>query len=128
MFPDAKRVMFRAPLTEDIETTEYTMRHSDIDSILSETSAAGTTVPERDDEESVVSSDEQGNSVSEGQMLKQARRVGAKRDSSDDDSDTCPATPVAGRQKKHRQWRWTLAPVSPASPVKHKLEDENGDA
>lgn len=41
-------------------------------------------------------------------------QVGGKRDSSSDDeneSDSCPATPVAGRRKRHRQWRWTLGPV-----------------
>jgi len=40
--------------------------------------------------------------------------MGGKRESSSDEEDesaTCPATPVAGRRKRHRQWRWTIAPV-----------------
>ncbi|KAJ8106731.1 hypothetical protein OPT61_g9349 [Boeremia exigua] len=49
-------------------------------------------------------------------------RLGDKRDSSEseDDSDTCPQTPVAGRRKRSRDWRWTLGKLpgdstSPAS-------------
>jgi len=34
--------------------------------------------------------------------------AGEKRDSSDEDSDTCPETPVAGRRKRRREWVWTL--------------------
>jgi len=37
--------------------------------------------------------------------------VGEKRESSDEDSDTCPETPVAGRRKRRREWVWTLGPV-----------------
>ena len=41
-------------------------------------------------------------------------RTGQKRDSSssEDDSDSCPETPVAGRRKRTRDWRWTLGPLT----------------
>ncbi|CAG5155377.1 uncharacterized protein ALTATR162_LOCUS3631 [Alternaria atra] len=40
-------------------------------------------------------------------------RTGEKRDSSssEDDSDSAPETPVAGRRKRTRDWRWTLGPL-----------------
>lgn len=52
-------------------------------------------------------------------------QTGEKRESSDEeDSDTCPATPVAGRRKRHRQWRWTLGPVEASSDMEC-LEDQH---
>ncbi|KAL0258851.1 hypothetical protein SLS55_006355 [Diplodia seriata] len=30
---------------------------------------------------------------------------------SESDSDVCPATPVAGRRKRRREWKWTLGPI-----------------
>ncbi|KAK5175682.1 uncharacterized protein LTR77_000821 [Saxophila tyrrhenica] len=119
MFPTAKKVLFRAELTEEIETTKYTLKHSDIEAIL-----PVETAKERD-EEPKQNHEEEGAALKERTTMP---RTGHKRDSSEDDSDTCPATPVAGRQKKHRRWRWTLEPVSPASPVKQKQEEDVGTA
>lgn len=30
---------------------------------------------------------------------------------SESDSDSCPETPVAGRRKRRREWKWTLGPI-----------------
>jgi len=52
-------------------------------------------------------------------------QTGEKRESSDeDDSDTCPATPVAGRKKRSREWVWTLGPVETTSKLSDKQQPE----
>ena len=95
------------------------MRHSDIESSISTISTLELSPPETDKPEV----------ESEGQALKSgvktatkkgksssSPRTGEKRESSDEeDSDTCPATPVAGRKKRHREWVWTLGPVDTTS-------------
>lgn len=118
MFPTPKKVGFRAPLTEAIRNTTYTLPHSDIEQAVDEPAP-----PAMDNEEE---EDVQESTPAQPLPKLDSPRTGDKRDSSsdEDDSDTCPATPVAGRKRRHRQWRWTLAPVSPASPVKQRTEEE----
>ena len=55
--------------------------------------------------------------------------AGLKREPSDDeeDNDSCPATPVAGRRKRHRQWVWTLGPIEPTSTDKEGDEANIGE-
>jgi hypothetical protein len=57
---------------------------------------------------------------------RKAPRAGDKRDSSEseDDSDTCPQTPVAGRRKRSRDWRWTLGKL-PGDTQSPSSEDES---
>ncbi|KAJ9623428.1 hypothetical protein H2203_005687 [Taxawa tesnikishii (nom. ined.)] len=98
MFPAPKRVAFKAPLTEDIKTEKYTLAHSDLASSSSSISTLNLPPPEHDTDRS--SSNPGGEP-----------HTGDKRDSSDEDSDVCPATPVAGRRKRRREWVWTLGPV-----------------
>ncbi|KAF1925466.1 uncharacterized protein M421DRAFT_70071 [Didymella exigua CBS 183.55] len=54
-------------------------------------------------------------------------RLGDKRDSSEseDDSDTCPQTPVAGRRKRSRDWRWTLGKLPGDSTPTASEEDSS---
>lgn len=113
MLPVSKKVLFRAQLTEVIETTKFTMRHSDIKASLA---ILATTEADRQEEGGVGAVQNAQEDASDEKSTMQTPRTGEKRDSSDDESYTCPATPVAGRQKRHRQWRWTLGHVSPASP------------
>lgn len=120
MFPLPKRVAFRAPLTEDIKTSKYTMAHSDIDSSNSTISTLELPSPAQElkhDKTKEVHAEDAKDGAAEDTLVA-SPRTGEKRESSDeDDSDTCPATPVAGRRKKSRQWRWTLGPVEPESEV-----------
>lgn len=121
MFPPAKKVSFRAPLTEDIKNIKYTMAHSDINASTSTISTLELSPPEEKAEKMEAQKMVEKVHVKAG--AKDARvitpHVGEKRESSDEeDSDTCPATPVAGRRKKHRQWRWTLGPAESTSEEK----------
>lgn len=127
MFPATKRVAFRAPLTEDIQTTKYTMRHSDIES---STSTISTLELSPSEKPSVVDEDlDEDKRVENVEVEKKdlsSPHTGDKRESSDEeeDSDTCPATPVAGRKKRHRDWRWTLGPVeSPNNQAPQQTEE-----
>lgn len=129
MFPAAKKVAFKAPLTEDIQTTKYTMRHSDIESStstistleLSPAEKASTTDSDDCDKAEVTVEAEKKESLSP--------QTGDKRESSDEeeDSDSCPNTPVAGRKKRHRAWRWTLGPVNPSDDDQYEQQSEETD-
>ncbi|KAM3418812.1 hypothetical protein BST61_g4780 [Cercospora zeina] len=117
MFPAPKKVAFREPLTEDVKTTRFTLRHSDIES---STSTISTLELTPSDSEVDQDTKEQDNKRPDQPDRRPATtsppspHTGDKRESSDEeesDSDSCPATPVAGRRKRHRQWVWTLGPV-----------------
>jgi hypothetical protein len=125
MFPTAKKVAFRAPLTEDITTERYTMRHSDIESSISTISTLELSPPETEKPEELSEGDTHKlNTKSKGKKAR-SPQTGEKRESSDeDDSDTCPATPVAGRKKRSREWVWTLGPVETASKPSDKQHPE----
>ena len=103
MFPAAKKVSFSAALPEEIRTTKYTLRHSDIESPI-------ISAPEVSTEEK---QEEGTNTVAEPKS-RPSLQLGTKHAlrSEDDDSDNPPVTPVAGRRKKDRQWVWTLGPIS----------------
>ena len=125
MFPTSKKVAFAAPLTEDIINEKYTMRHSDIESSVSTISTLELSPPETNK----LEVEGEGNALKSGAKMvtttkkgtKSSPRTGEKRESSDEeDSDTCPATPVAGRKKRHRDWVWTLGPVDTTSTSNDK--------
>ncbi|KAI4908543.1 hypothetical protein J4E85_011711 [Alternaria conjuncta] len=133
MFPAEKRVSFRTPLEEEITTTRYTLAHSDIESSISTLSSLASTASTDSDAStsqpslslkalknpsetsisplqlSLIST----SSSAESSPRPKSPRTGEKRDSSssDDDSDSAPETPVAGRRKRTRDWRWTLGPL-----------------
>ncbi|KNG50006.1 hypothetical protein DDE82_004619 [Stemphylium lycopersici] len=148
MFPAEKRVSFRTPLEEEITTTKYIMAHSDLDSSISTlstiSSSASSTSTSTDSD---VSASQDSLAVNTSNAASQASisplslslekcsstcssvqssprpknpRIGDKRDSSssEDDSDSCPETPVAGRRKRTRDWRWTLGPLPSSSSDK----------
>jgi len=115
-------------LTEDVKNTKYTIAHSDIESSSSTISTLelpapqyvfGKSAPENTKDEDAE--------VGSGRARVAAHQTGEKRESDEEDSDTsCPATPVAGRRKRHRQWRWTLGPVDPETEGQEKVVDEVG--
>ncbi|KAI4673796.1 uncharacterized protein J4E84_010941 [Alternaria hordeiaustralica] len=134
MFPAEKRVSFRTPLEEEITTTRYTLAHSDIESSVSTLSSLASTASTTDSDAStsqpslslkalknpsetsisplqlsLIST----SSSAESSPRPKSPRTGEKRDSSssDDDSDSARETPVAGRRKRTRDWRWTLDPL-----------------
>lgn len=112
MFPPAKKVGFKAPLTEEIKTSKYTLRHSDIES-------SASTISTLDLNESKESEPDKVAEVEEVKAVETTSpQTGDKRESSDeeddDDNESYPTTPVAGRRKRHRQWQWTLGPVQSA--------------
>lgn len=116
MFPAPKKVAFREPLTEDVKTTRFTLRHSDIESSTSTISALELTPSDSEVDETSKNQTERSQQADDRPSAKSppSPHTGDKRESSDEeesDSDSCPATPVAGRRKRHRQWIWTLGPV-----------------
>ncbi|KAF2865361.1 hypothetical protein BDV95DRAFT_507284 [Massariosphaeria phaeospora] len=137
LFPAEKRVSFRTPLEEEIRTVTYTLAHSDLESSISTLSSIATSASMESDSSvtsvsatpaaasadvpsspSIPSASAHSSSAAfsslEGSPRPKGPRIGDKRDSSESesDSDSCPETPVAGRRKRTRDWRWTLAPLS----------------
>lgn len=120
----AKKVAFREPLTEEITTTTYTMRHSDIESI----SSVPIHEPSSHESTQISISTTEARSRQQLSLATQTTagspQSGSVQDSSsDDDSDTSPKTPVAGRKRRHHQWVWTLGP-SDARPG--SMDDQVG--
>lgn len=110
MFPAPKKVGFRAPLTEDIKTSKYTLKHSDIASPSPSMSTLESS-PSKEDKDS-----DELSKAGAAEATISSPVSGLKRDADnvEDDSDIHLATPVAGRAKRHR-WIWTLPPIHPAS-------------
>ncbi|KAK8169397.1 hypothetical protein IWX90DRAFT_175869 [Phyllosticta citrichinensis] len=144
MFPPAKRVSFRAPLTEEIRTTKYTVAHSDLESSSSTISSlsldchpsksAETKEPEPESEapqimnlpsrtvsELALDAEEASKPSKSPSLAMNLSLPGrkCKRESpsdSESDGDECPQTPVAGRRKRRREWVWTLGPINGQKP------------
>jgi hypothetical protein len=129
-----KRVSFRAPLTEEIHTTKFTLRHSDIESSTSSISTLdlqrSEKKPSKDAVDASVAEDERDERISRSNTKFELvmPQLGDKRESSDEeDSDTCPMTPVVGRRKRQRQWVWTLGPDDHSEQYEaHVVGDEAG--
>jgi hypothetical protein len=91
------------------------MRHSDIESSISTISTLELSPPDADKPGGLSEGDAHKLNTKTKVKKPKSPRAGEKRESSDEDSDTCPATPVAGRKKRSRDWVWTLGPVDTAS-------------
>lgn len=96
IFALTKRVIFRAPLTEEVKNKEYTLRHSDITTVATPLTTSGSAAPDALTPASIESSASTHNT-------------------------SCPATPIAGRNKKDRHWYWTLGPQQ----QQHELDEGN---
>lgn len=130
MFPGKKTVTFKAALTEDIQNSKYTQRHSDI-----EASSLTILLPQHEGEAmrfaaaaaAVVSTvDGAPTQARSNSVIALCPPTGNKRESPDEyDGDTCPQTPVAGRRKRTRQWRWTIG--SAAHEEENIMFDEDED-
>jgi len=122
MFPAAKKVAFRSPLTEDVKTEKYTLKHSDIESSASTISTLDLNDVKEDDEKVVkkVEKKQRASSPQTGE-----KRESSDEEDDDDEDESYPTTPVAGRRKRHRQWTWTLGPVDHApSSTEEQTSDE----
>jgi hypothetical protein len=125
MFPASKKVAFRAPLTEDITTEKYTMKHSDIDSSISTISTLELSPPDAEKPEKISEGAAHKLNAKPKEKKAKSPQTGEKRESSDEeDSDTCPSTPVAGRNKRSREWVWTLGPIETSSKLSDKQHPE----
>lgn len=127
MFPASKKVAFRAPLTEEVKTEKYTLRHSDIESSSSTISTLELTPSSHEaKEEEQVRVDRPRLSKRKDSVVSLVEASGERDESYDEEANdsSCPATPVAGRRKKDRQWIWTLGPVKPAGGNEQRPEAE----
>jgi hypothetical protein len=112
MFPSPKKVSFRTPLTEDIHNTVFILAHSDIESTHH---PAPTLEPLPSGHGPYV----QQQKIKATTLPIRTPICGDKRDSSeedDSDKDICPSTPVTRRNKKPREWVWTLGPLETVTP------------
>lgn len=100
--PTTKKVCFRDPVEEDIKNAKYLLRHSDLRS--------------RSSSPAPPISNPAVNALSQ-MPPPRARELAPKTDDStgalEDDDEPSPIskTPVAGRNKKDREWKWTLGPL-----------------
>lgn len=146
-FPTKKQVNYRYPLEEEIKTVKYTARHSDI---VSDSEAEPSETSSDDDSDfsssSLVSSDttpsddEANPSEPAADKKKKKRkyrsnerqvRAVALRDGLGDPytsvNSPTPQTPLQGRLKRRREWRWTLGPLDEAgsTPVSSQSSASN---
>ena len=106
---------FRNELEEEIVNVEYTLRHSDILSSPSEDATLELSPPKKGVRKDASDYQQEGANLASENVT--SPLAGIKREAKneeDEESDSVPATPVAGRRQKDRQWRWTLGPVSPS--------------
>lgn len=132
IFTGAKKVAFRTTLSEEITTSRYTWRHSDLDLPLSDVGPS-TTLPHEAEEtkrhDSLVEDDSLQlhiNNMADSSPLKRHLEEDDEEAVEHSDNDICPVTPVAGRRKKDREWVWTLGPIEPDGRVGSTGVDETG--
>ncbi|OJJ59484.1 hypothetical protein ASPSYDRAFT_88403 [Aspergillus sydowii CBS 593.65] len=146
-FPTKKQVNYRYPLEEEIKTVKYTARHSDIvsdseaeswetssddDSDYSSSSLVSSDATPSDDETnpSEPATDKKKKKRKYRSNERQVRAV-ALRDGLEDPytsgNSTTPQTPLQGRLKRRREWRWTLGPLDEAgiTPVSSQSSTSN---
>ena len=88
------------------------MRHSDIEasSLAIPTVVAHSKEDENEEVEEATNAERDATSRASVETAQKH-----KSPEEEDDSDSVPATPIAGRSKRHRQWVWTLGPVNSAA-------------
>ncbi|KAL4788159.1 hypothetical protein BJX76DRAFT_198972 [Aspergillus varians] len=128
-FPSKKQVSYRYPLEEEIKTVKYTARHSDL---VSDPESRSCETSSDDDSDSSTSSlvssettpSDDGSNTSEPTADKKKKkrkyrsnerqvRAVAFREGLEDPytSSLTPQTPLQGRLKRRREWKWTLGPL-----------------
>jgi hypothetical protein len=151
-FPAEKRVSFRTPLEENITTVKYTLAHSDIasststlstlsslDSTCSSSSSSSVQEPQVQQQPKTpalslksvpqLSKPTLATVATDSTAKPRSPRTGEKRDSSssEDEGDACPQTPVAGRRKRSRDWRWTLGTLPGSTASSSSMTDTASD-
>ncbi|KAI9723805.1 MAG: hypothetical protein M1828_004055 [Chrysothrix sp. TS-e1954] len=114
LFPPVKRVCFSQPLFEEVRNSTYKLRHSDIlDLEIEEEGGQEESAHEEVEEQSAPRKHEKpALSLSSTTAQSQQRKTHEDEDSDDSDDATFPKTPIAGRRKKVREWKWTLGSSS----------------
>lgn len=118
MFPPPKKVAFRSPLTEEVKTTKYTMKHSDIESSSSSISTLELSPQQSNGSSTSSNKSDDRDSQHAAHRVTSSPHIGDKRESSSDEEDSddsCPSTPLPGREKRSRIWAWTLGPIEQTS-------------
>ncbi|KAL4808387.1 hypothetical protein BDV18DRAFT_99160 [Aspergillus unguis] len=129
-FPTKKHVSYRNPLEEEIKTVKYTARHSDIvsesenescetssddESDYSTSSLVSSETTPSDDEENTAEStlDKKKKKRKYRSHERQVRAVALMEGLQDPYNPTSltPQSPLQGRFKRRREWRWTLGPL-----------------
>lgn len=106
--PSAKKVCFRDPVEEEIQTRKYLMRHSDLRSRSVSPAVPGTSLQMTP---ATSTSSESTDKPPPPRLRELAAKPRQGSDEEDEESSTLPKTPVAGRNQKDRHWRWTLGPL-----------------
>ncbi|KAJ5156627.1 hypothetical protein N7492_009430 [Penicillium capsulatum] len=168
-FPAKKSVNYRHPLEEEIRTERYTAQHLDL--VHEEAAedarkqATGTTDPPADDSDSSESLSETSTSGDDAstdedgtgnrtlsklerkkrrtlRIERQVRAVALLDGLQTDPYPSTPQTPLQGRAKRRREWKWTLGPIDTppqsassetpsvssdlaAAPAAHELQAES---
>jgi len=117
-FPPPKRVAYRFPLEEEIKTVRFVVPHSEIsseedarsDSDVSTTSSHTSSSGSSSEDETT----QKQNAVEKKHKRRTKRKIHAAglRDIKDQESQDGSGTPVQGRRKRRREWKWTLGPLS----------------
>ncbi|QIW97320.1 hypothetical protein AMS68_002838 [Peltaster fructicola] len=107
-FKVTKKVIFKAPLTEDVITVKYTMSHFEM-----EPATPISTLVEKAPAVKLHVEEKETDKLQVLQPLTYISRP--KKIAQSADTDLCPVTPVAGRGKKDRQWVWTLGTTEAVS-------------
>lgn len=111
--PVAKRVCFRDPVEEEIQTAKYLLRHSDLRS-RSVSPALSTSGPATSHSTAINANPAMlaMTTVSPPRAREIALALGSEDEPQDKhEAAHIASTPVAGRNPKNRDWRWTLGPL-----------------
>jgi len=119
--PRRKAVSFSEGPIEYITNTLYTLRHSDIPSrspspaVVIDDTTTKLTIP------AIVLNQSHKHALSPSPLADESLALSTCHHAQEDDYETDPKTPVAGRRKRQREWVWTLG----ALPGMSSTNDED---
>lgn len=133
-FPAAKKVAFRVVLEEEIKTSTYTARHSDLSSDEDDSDTDERSEPSlsSSDESNAEDLPEEIPGVEAMQRPRKKRKAGSDRQIEAAALRDCignveripkqPKSSETRRKRRRRHWVWTLGPFEePSSPTQNKL-------
>lgn len=106
-----KRVCFASQLVEEIKTCTYVAKNSDLRSRTPSPVPCPAAVSLGVDG-NTISLSTVTSAITDVSNVVRVDKISRKyKDFEEDDTDTVPQTPVAGRRKRQRDWVWTLGPI-----------------